>query len=274
MKSAKHIFVLILIAFLYTGCSKKGSDDTMEAGIVKASRLALRETPSLEGKIMSYYDFGTPVEIDAVSEKKDKISGIEDYWYRDKKSGGWLFGGFLLRTVYSGDKTGLLSSEIIICNVICGGHSCAFQFAPFIIGEYYVLPVYIEDYPDPGSPERGVIIGKCTFKYEKIIFHRAEEITAYDDTGNIHRDILQREFDTKFFFSKDYRAVYNKHKDEEGEFFTHENSDPIESRASLREKCNDKKNQDEIWVGVNTFIPMSIEEIQSRFPLKLYSDNK
>jgi len=274
MKSIKYIFVLILIAFLYTGCGKKMTDGTMGAGIVKASKLALRETPSLEGKIIRYYDFGTPVEIDAVSENKEKISGIEDYWYRDKKSGAWLFGGYLLRTDYIKDKTGYFSSEIIMCNVICGGFSCAFQFSPYIIGEYYVLPVYIEDYPDPGSPERGVIIGKCTSKDEKIIFHRAEEMTAYDDAGNIHRDILQREFDTKFFFSKDYKAVYKKHKDEEGEFFTHENSEPIESRASLREKCSDKKNKDEIWVGVNTFIPMSIEEMQNRFPLKLYSDNK
>jgi hypothetical protein len=267
MKSVKYLFVLILIVFLYAGCGKKAADDTMGAGIVKASKLALRETPSLEGKIVRYYDFGTPVEIDSVSEKKDKISGIEDYWYRDKKTGAWLFGGYLLRTDYIREKTGYFSSEIIICNVICGGHSCVFRFAPYIIGEYYVLPVYIEDYPEPGSPEMGIIIGKCTFKDEKIIFHRAEEIIGYDDTGKIYRDMHKREFDTKFFFSKDYKAVYKKHKDEEGEFFTHENSDPVKSRAELREKCSDKKNKDEIWVGVNTFIPMSIEEIQKKFPL-------
>lgn len=272
MKSVKYLFVLILIAFLYTGCGKKSADDNMGAGIVKASKLALRETPSLEGKIIKYYDFGTPVEIDSVSEKKDKISGIEDYWYRDKKSGAWLFGGYLLRTDYSKDKTGCFSSEIIMCNVICGGQSCGFRFAPYIIGEYYVLPIYIEDYPEPGSPEWGVIIGKCTVKDEKIIFHRAEEITAYDGTGNIYRDMLEREFDTKSFFSKDYKAVYKKHKDEEGEFFTHENSDPIESRAELRKKCSDKNNEDEIWVGVNFFVPMSIEDIQKKFPLKLYPD--
>lgn len=274
MKIVRYLAAIIVIIILFTACSRKGGDNNRDIGIVKASKLALRELPSLESKIIRYYDFGTPVEIDAVSENKDKISGIEEHWYRDKKNGGWLFGGFLIRTDYNIEKTGHFRSEMIRCNVICGGNSCFFQFSPYIINEYYVASVYMYDYPENGEPEEGIIIGRCKVDGNKIIFYNAEEIIALYGDGKSDRDILNEDFDTKYFFKKDFRAVYKKHKDEEGDFFTHENSDPLESRLQLREKCKDAKMTDEIWVEVNTFINLTVEEIQKRFPLKLYSDNK
>jgi len=274
VKTLHYAAAIIIIIILFTACSRKGADNNRDLGIVKASKLALRELPSLESKIIRYYDFGTPVEIDAVSENKDKISGIEEHWYRDKKSGGWLFGGFLIRTYYKKEKTGHFRSEMIRCNVICGGNSCFFQFAPYIINDYYVASVYMYDYAENSEPEEGVIIGRCRVEGNKITFYSAEEITALYPNGKTDRDILNKDFDTKYFFKEDFKAVYRKHKDEEGEFFTHENSDPLESRPHLREKCKDEKMKDEIWVEANTFINLTVEEIQKRFPLKLYSDNK
>ena len=274
MRTLKYVAAMILILTLFAGCSKKGGDSKKDLGIVKASKLALRELPNLDSKIIRYYDFGTPVEINAVSEKKDKISGIEDYWYSDKKSGGWLFGGFLIMTGYDKDKTGHFKSEMIRCNVTCGGNSCFFQFSPFVVNDYYIAPVYMYDYAEDGEPEEGLIIGKCSVEGNKITFYRAEEIIAFYPDGKTDREILNKDFDTKYFFKNDFKSVYTKHKDEEGEFFTHESSDPVESRLLFREKCKDKKTTDEIWVEANTFIMMTVDELQKRFPLKLYSDNK
>ncbi len=266
MKTLKYVSLLIIIIFLITGCSRKGGDNSIEAGIVKASKLALRELPNLDSKIIKYYGFGTSVEIDAVSENKDKISGIEEYWYREKKSGGWLFGGFLIRTDYNKEKTGHFKSEMIRCNVVCGGNSCFFQFSPYIINDYYIAPVYMYDYPETGEPERGIIIGRCKVDGNKITFYNAEEIIAFYGDGKVDRDVLNKDFDTKYFFKKDFKSVYKKHKDEEGDFFTHENSDPIESRLLFREKCKDEKMTDEIWVEASVFLPLTLEEIHKRFP--------
>jgi len=84
-------------------------------GIVNATSLSGRAKPSLTSKRLQVFPFGMPLEFVQKSKTKIKVNNILDFWYKEKKSGSWLFGRYL----YFPKKTNnyyYLESKYLYCN--------------------------------------------------------------------------------------------------------------------------------------------------------------
>lgn len=259
----RKIFIFIIIVFITTSLNlscKKNKETTGEwLGIVTASKLAVREKPELNAKVLKYHTYASPVHLTAKSDKTTKIEKTDDHWYFDKESKGWVYGGFLIVQQYNPEGFGKYSSEMIRCNVICGGASCAYIFKAVTIGDYYVAPVFLIDYPQKNDPFYGIVIGKYSSSGEMKIFSKAEKIGIYSEDFKWIENIKKYDNLTSFYSEK-FKVEMIQKKDTDGDFFVDLiNKDNIKTRNELRDKCK-SPDAGEIWVNAYTFKKISLAE--------------
>ena len=123
----KLIIILLLIPLL-SSCKKisdnknAGYEDFQKFmnysevpcfGVVIASALNSRSEPKLNSQAKVTFQFGTPLVFVERTSLKENIDGKEDYWYREKETGVWFFGGFLVKTQFNLNfiKSGLISVD-------------------------------------------------------------------------------------------------------------------------------------------------------------------
>jgi hypothetical protein len=62
------------------------------------TRVRIRSEPNLRGEVLGYGDKNEAVKILDRSDEKERIDGLEDYWYHVKKADdltGWMYGAYL-----------------------------------------------------------------------------------------------------------------------------------------------------------------------------------
>lgn len=227
-------------------------------GIVTASKLICRKEPTINSEKVGLYNFSNPVMLIDKTIDKAVVNGIEDYWHQDKETKGWLFGGYLLITKTAESSFRKMKAERIWCNVICGGFSCFYNFEPYIVGDYFIAYVYLNDYPQENEPFAGIIIGDFKKSDNELIFNNVIKIGGYYENGEWIDDVSRNSDSYNMF--KAYDKKFVKVNDEEGEYFVSEQNANINNRKYYRDLCNDKSNNEEIWYTACTLNKVSIEE--------------
>lgn len=273
MKKFSILSILVLMTvFPVLSCKKEAGTKGEWLGIVTASKLAVREKPEISSKVIKYLTYGLPVHLTSKSDKTVKVDKTEDYWYYSPDSKGWIYGGFLITQQYNPEGFGKYSSEMIRCNVICGGASCAYSFKAVILGAYYVAPVFLIDYPQKNDPFYGVIIGKYSVSGETRTFSNAEKIGAYSEDLKWIDNIKKYETHTSFYAEK-FKVELVQKKDSEGDFFVDlVNKNNIGERKGLREKCK-SPDAGEIWVNAYKFRKLNLEESRKEIASLLKDKN-
>ncbi len=261
--------ILFIMLMNVAGClsTDKPESSPQYLGIVKVSKLASRKDASVNSELIRYYSFGTPLKLIARSSARAVVNGIEDYWYRDEATMGWLFGGYMLLSGYEESKIFRFEIESIRCNEICGGMSCFFEFQPYLVGSRYIATFYLNDYPEGNAPQFGIIIGDYELTENTIKFSNARFLAGYDDKANYINDIMSKDFDTKEYLFKGLEREYNRYTDEEGAYYIYSGTENNQNRAKLRAKCRDAANTEEVWAVFYQLKAMTINEMQSYFPL-------
>jgi len=242
-------------------------------GIVTGSKLACRKEPNIKSEIINYYEFGTPIKL---IEKSNKVvvNNINNFWYKDDKSKGWLFGGYLIITNYNEKEIFIFENERIRCNVGCGGISCFNIFNPYIVGEYYIATHFLNDYPQGNSPQFGIIIGKYSLKDEQIIFEKPIKIAGYDSNAKYIENLNSQNYDIKDYLLKEFHREYSRNSDTEGVFYYDKKIKDNKFRINNRNKCKNKNINEEIWIDVFVLKKLSLKDLQKIFPLIELKNNK
>ncbi len=265
MKSLQFtLLLLILVVAAIPGFAKDATPELPCIGIVTASKLFCRKEPDIRSVEIAKYNFSNPIILISKSKAKQKIGNLEDYWYQDKSTKGWLFGGYLFITVLDEKKFIKLASDRIWCNVGCGGFSCFYEFEPFLIGEYYIAYTYLTDYPQEKDPYAGIIIGKYKFENDTISFTGPLKFGAYYETGEWINDY---EKSNKAEFSG-FRAAYKKVGDPEGEFYIDVNAKSVFNRKAMRKKCGDKNNTEEVFFVAHYLTPVKLADYIKIIPFE------
>lgn len=257
----------ILIFSLTTSCKKK-QDEFLKIGIVTGSKLSLRTEPSLKASIIKYLEFGMPLLLNQKSETMQNIDNMRDFWYKEKDSNGWVYGGFLIKTDYDENKIGVFHQEIIRCNVACGGMSCFYTFAAYLFGEYFISSVYINDYPQPGQPCDAIVIGKYSQTEQGFDFSNIIKIGGYFCDKTWVPDLKSKiQSDIYDLILKNYNRKFIKTMDDEGTFYILDGDKKFSSRSKYRNMCKDKDFKKETWVNAYTYDKKIFSEIKSYFPM-------
>ncbi len=267
MKSKIIIPVLLAAMLIIPDCSCKKSTDLPALGIIRVSKLACRKEPSVKSDVIKYYHFGTPLKLVKKSSTGDSVDGINEYWYQDHSTGGWIFGGYMLLTGFDESRIFRFDPERIRCNVICGGMSCFNEFQPYLVGNRYIATYYMNDYPEKGQPEFGIICGEYEMSDNAIGFKKVDLLAGYDGDGNFIKDIMTQKFETKEYLLNNFSSRYTRYKDSEGVYYMASESPQIKSRKQFRDRCGDSSNRDEIWIDSYELKPVTFSELQGIFPL-------
>ena len=256
--------ILILVVASVPGYAKDSTPEIPCIGIVTASKLFCRKEPDIKSGEMAKYNFSNPILLISRSKVKQKINNVEDYWYQDKTTKGWLFGGYLILTKLDEKNFMKLASDRIWCNVGCGGFSCFYEFEPFLIGDYYIAYTYLSDYPQEKDPYAGIIIGKYKIDNDTISFTGPLKIGAYYDTGEWIND-YEKTNKTEF---SDFKAAYRKASDSEGEFYIDVTAKSVLNRKATRDKCKDKNNMEEVYFVAHYLTPVKLAEYSRIIPFE------
>jgi|GEM_PF-1100514 len=234
-------------------------------GIVIGSKLSCRKEPNLKSKIIKSFHYGTPIRLIAVNKKNQTINYKKAFWYKEKFSGGWVFGGYLIHTEYNPDKLANLKYELIRCNVVCGGFSCFNHFAPILVGDYYIGVYALSDYPEDDAPAFGILIGKYKKYSDKLVLNNVSVFGGFDSSKNYILYAEEENFEYKEQVLKKFGYTLYKHKDNNGYYYTSSKKEK-HSRDYYRNLCKDKKNKKEIWESGIEYHKKSIKELQKMFP--------
>ncbi len=257
MNFIRYSLVAVFLAmFSIPAFAKDAGAEFPCIGIVTASKLFCRKEPDIKSEQIAKYNFSNPIILINKSKVKQKINDIEDFWYQDKSTKGWLFGGFLFLTKLDEKNFMKLASDRIWCNVACGGFSCFYEYEPFLIGDYYIAYTYLTDYPQEKDPYAGIIIGKYKIENDTISFTGPLKIGAYYDTGEWINDY---EKSNKIEFS-DFKAAYKKVSDPEGEFYIDVTAKSVLNRKAARAKCKDKNNKEEVYFVAHYLTPIKLAD--------------
>ena len=133
----KLIIILFLIPLL-SSCKKiadskdAGHEDVQKFinysevpcfGVVIASALNGRSEPKLNSQAKVTFQFGTPLVLVERTSLKENIDGKEDYWYREKETDVWFFGGFLVKTQFNQNLMYFFDEKSYKLNTVGGGWS-------------------------------------------------------------------------------------------------------------------------------------------------------
>jgi hypothetical protein len=236
------LFLSIIAAASLISCGEKTPDPLkVNFGIVTASKLISRQAPDRNAKTLTTYSFGEVIRISAASEKDDEIGGLKARWYKDVKSGGWLFGGYMITGISAPGSPTAFKAERVRCNSPCGGNSCSYLFSAALAGDYYSAPEVFDDYcagpPDAtGIPCTGIVIGKYKLTENGAVFYKPEKTGIYDETGKWISDEKKVNTAAEGLFKNKIVLELKKHSDSTGEYYIHPKQDTA-SRAVARKKC-------------------------------------
>jgi hypothetical protein len=186
-------FLLLLLLPNSFGCKKDIEVKFPCIGIVTAPKLICRQETECQFTKLNVYNYSSPVILINKTDTKTIINGIEDYWYQEKGSHGWLFGGYFVLTSSNEDSLYKFNPKRIKCNYPCGGLSCAEQFEPYLVGNYFITYTFLTDYPEPGDPYVGIIIGNYEKDGNKYIFSKVLKLCSYYESGELISDYTLNE---------------------------------------------------------------------------------
>jgi hypothetical protein len=90
------LFSIILVSTVYAQSDPYDDWDLGYMFVNSRSGLRMRNSPSLDGEIITVLQYGKEVIIDKKTAIRASIDGIDDYWYKtDTDEDGWVFGGYL-----------------------------------------------------------------------------------------------------------------------------------------------------------------------------------
>jgi hypothetical protein len=165
------------------------SYDANKYGIVIASTVNGRLDHSINSKVVTNFSFGSPIEIISKSNDKVIINGKEDYWYQEKISKSWVFGGYIILSQNTTDNIVLLKTNTISRNpeidgiVLDPNYKSKQSFSGYILfNEYYITTSLVNLYPQNDNDDfYSVTIGRNMVEGDKIIFKELyKEIYNYE----------------------------------------------------------------------------------------------
>lgn len=245
------LLLACLTALALVSCAKKSVDPKdVNFAIVTASKLTGRQAPQRSASALTVYSFGDIVDIGAASPKAETIDGISAHWFRDAKSGAWLFGGYLITGTRQAKSPRALTVERVRCNFVCGGLSCFHTFSAKLAGEYYVAPVALADYcvgmpNEKEIPCTGTVIGTYRLTQEGIEFNRPEKIAAFDEAGTWIANEEKTKAAAQYLLSKSVYIALQKQRDASGEYYLYQGAKNV-SRIETRKLCADGSTK-EVW---------------------------
>jgi hypothetical protein len=265
MRSFQITLLILILGVASIPCFAKDATPEFPCiGIVTASKLFCRKEPDIKSVEIAKYIFSNPIILINKSKVKQKINNMEDFWYQDKSTKGWLFGGYLFLTNFDEKNFMKFISDRIWCNVGCGGFSCFYEFEPFLIGDYYIAYMYLTDYPQKNDPYAGIIIGKYKIENNSLSFSGPLKIGAYYDTGEWIDDYEK----TNMKEYSDFRGAYKKVSDSEGDFFIDVTVKSVLNRKATRSKCTDRNNTEEVFFVAHYLTPIKLADYTKIIPFE------
>jgi hypothetical protein len=70
----------------------------MVTGVANDSKIRIRMSPDLRGKVLGHLEKGDEITVIGLTEKKEKIDGLESSWHKVKTTAGlegWVYGAYL-----------------------------------------------------------------------------------------------------------------------------------------------------------------------------------
>ncbi len=263
--------------------------DNNSIGIVIASKLACREKPDINSKIIKYYHFSTPIHLINKSDSKSSIDKFNDYWYQDNETKGWLFGAYMILQNYNEDQVGIFEGKFLRCNWVCGGFSCFYIFEPILVSNYYIASFLLADYPqNETDPVHGVIIGKYSKTNNGIQFHNIEKIGAYSlnkkwipfeelnislKKSGFQDSKTKKVINLYDYYYKQLEYKFINIKDNNESIFINENEfQKFTSLVSILNKCKNDKSF-VYSLTIYKYRRLTIPELHKYFPLFIKQHN-
>ena len=237
-------------------------------GVVIASALNGRLEPKLNSQAKVTFQFGTPLVFVERTSLKENIDGKEDYWYREKETGVWFFGGFLVKTQFNQNLMYSFDEKSYKLNTVGGGWSYFYTFNAIVLNDIYVSWMYLSDYPENEyAPTVATVIGKCRITGDQIIFSNGVIAGAYDNNGKWINDLKLVKCDNQEHVYKEFKQRFKKESDEDGSYYVLENSSDKNKRSFYKKQVEVKKStNEEIWYSWYEIEKKSINQLRDRIP--------
>lgn len=270
----QRMIVFLTVILSYLGCVapvNAAPERLPRAALVVASSLNGRSTPDPGGRIVAAYSFGMPLWLTERSAKTSVIDGVEAHWYRERTSGGWFFGGYLLFSLNEEKDCGYLKPDWFLVNAAFGGIA---TFNRYLYHGLFFTQIAYSMYPgtnDGDALTYGVVVGRYSRSANGSLAFTPRWTGQYTTSGKwIRRDeaaqagSLRRMRDAKGVYYWNPEGIMQEFNGIKIKPFDRENAARIRARSSN----SDKVTADNLVIEIyHTWIPCPDAALRSLFPL-------